>query len=289
MEIFETDGDISNIGKNITSNDVNDIVTDGITIISGNRVIKFAVTDETALPEDALKDDYNKSLEIKISELQNQFVEERGTLRQAYNLKYEELEKKLREVEDLKKEISPMPVVDYEFSTKGLSVSKYNGDYVWSYKCVYAPKYINDDLIDPVFAKRLLTPITIEIFASDGKCSNVRVMSIIGNKKFQHYHSLSRSTDCWGNFGYSGEDVSTQEKAYELAIKALVVLESVNKYSIGTRNPKGLSRFNTLEKHILEKGAEVDEEKTKANTRNTRTGIDTNTNDDINDSVWTTT
>jgi len=289
MEIFEMSGDIGAIGKNITGDDLTDILSEGITVLSGNRVLKLSVTEETSLPDQALKDNYNQAIATATEKLRGQFEDEKKVLTDDYHKRISILDKQKDELEHLKRELRPVPNVDVQHAIEGLSVAKTSDGYVWFYNCVYAPKFVNNKRIDPGFSKRLITPITIRMYVIDGQCVDMKVMCIIGDKKFRHYHSLSGSEDCWGDFRYSGEDVSDQSKALNLGKKTLAVLETVNGFSIGTENPSGLPRFSTLENHLVDNGVDV-EENTKLNTRHTRhtrTGIEVDVNTDINDNVWT--
>ena len=286
MEIFESVGDIGNIGKGINSDDVEKIIADGVTILSGNRVLRLSVTEETETEDGALKAKYDDAIAAAIERLSKDFTNEKAILTKAYRDNVEILQKELDEVEVLKQELRPVPVVDYEFASQGLSVAKSGSGYIWYYKCVYAPKYFNERLIEPKFAKRLITPITIQLSVSDNICTDVKLLTIIGDNKFMHYHSLSDSQDCWGDFKYSGVDISDQRKAFDLAKNALAVLETVNGYSIGTDSPRGLPRFSTLEQHLLDAGTDVDEN-VKLNSRHTRSGITVDVNESVNDNIWT--
>jgi hypothetical protein len=121
----------------------------------------------------------------------------------------------------------------------------------------------------------------------------MRIVKIIGHKKFQHYHSLSDNVDCWGGFKPIGVKIDDPNDVISLAKKALVVLETINEFSIGKRNPKGLSRFNTLIKHI-QPVSDTDEntntiKKSTIYSRNSRTGFDQEINDSNSENVWSTT
>ena len=118
---------------------------------------------------------------------------------------------------------------------------------------------------------------------------NVRVLKIIGHDKFRHYHSLSATSDCWGDFNYSGVKIEDADEALEYSRKALLVLDTINEFSLGTRNPKGLSRFDTLKKHLLKEDDNVEDTRSTINSRNSRSGFDTDVNDTISEEmVWTT-
>lgn len=69
------------------------------------------------------------------------------------------------------------------------------------------------------------------------------------------------------------------------------LLQVINDMSIGTANPRGLSRLATIEKHLM-KSTEADNAETKnttANSRNTRAGVDLEAQQaETAESVWTT-
>jgi hypothetical protein len=287
MEIFSVD---DNIGSELDVDTLKDIKADGINIRVGNKIMYLTVTDEVSLPEDDLRKEYEKKLEEAYGDIKSVVNKHKDDLTEAYKIKERELNNKIEEYNRKARSIKSMPEILRNEAAQGLSAAIDDGsnNVIWYFNGVYAPKFINDRRIDPKFAKRLMTPITIAIYTNhDMKVDEIRVLRIIGHDKFYHYHSISRSSDCWGDFKYSGEDVSTAEKAIELAKKALVVLETINEFSLGTQNPRGLSRFNTLKNHLLKKD-EVAEEVNNNNSRNSRAGITTDVNNNLAEeaNVW---
>jgi hypothetical protein len=287
MEIFSVD---DNIGSELDVDTLKDIKADGINIRVGNKIMYLTVTDEVSLPEDDLRKEYEKKLEEAYGDIKSVVNKHKDDLTEAYKIKERELNNKIEEYNRKVRSIKSMPEILRNEAAQGLSAAIDDGsnNVIWYFNGVYAPKFINDRRIDPKFAKRLMTPITIAIYTNhDMRADEIRVLRIIGHDKFYHYHSISRSSDCWGDFKYSGEDVSTAEKAIELAKKALVVLETINEFSLGTQNPRGLSRFNTLKNHLLKKD-EVAEEVNNNNSRNSRAGITTDVNNNLAEeaNVW---
>jgi hypothetical protein len=286
MEIFSVD---ENIGSEIDIDTLKDIKADGINIRVGNKVVYLTVTDEVSLPEDDIRKEYQEKLEEAHGQIKSVIERHKNDLTEAYKIKERELNRKIEEYEARKRSINRMPDITVEQSNQGLSAAiDYDGTVIWYFNGVYAPKFINDRRLDPKFAKRLMTPITIAIYTdNDMKSTEIRVLRIIGHEKFIHYHSVSNRSDCWGDFSVSGYDVSTAEEAIVLAKRALVVLETINEFSLGTTNPRGLSRFDTLKKHLLDKDAEVEEVR-NTNSRNNRAGITTDVNNGLADeaNVW---
>ena len=288
MEITEFDKDWEDA---IRTPDLNNIKSEGITIRTGNQVLKLTVTDMVSLPEDDIKEELEKKYFEAITSLKTQFDIYKEQMSFAIDKKKAEYEEKEKQLRTQLNKTNSLPNIKEEHCNQGLGVvNSDDGGLVWVYNCVYQPKYINKKIIDPSFAKRLMTPVTIKIYTNSEDCVvNMRLVKIIGHSKFQHYHSLSGSSDCWGEFSYSGKKIDSPEDAIKLAKDALVVLETINEFSIGKRNPKGLSRFDTLMKHILdEERTDQPAKKSSVNSRNSRTGFDETTNDTNSENIWST-
>lgn len=285
MEIFEYDG----FDDTVNTPSVDDIKAEGITVRSGNKLLKFTVSEEVVLPEDELKQEYSERMDVIVKKLTNDCSEYRTTLKTSYDMKVQELDEKLRKLRDKERSVSVLPDIHPLHASQGLSVVSDGDKIIWYFNCVYNPKYVNEQRIEPAFAKRLMTPITIAITTINDKVSNLKVKKIIGHEKFHHYHSMSNSSDCWGGFSYSGDIVNDADQALVYARKVLLLLDTINEFSLGRRNPKGLSRFNTIKNHLLEKDEVSEDKKTQINSRNARSGFNTDINDEIsNDMVWNT-
>ncbi len=286
MRILEFDGSFEDV---VGAPTVDDIKADGFTIRSGNKLLHLSVTEEKILPEDELKKEYSE----KIKEIYNKLISEtqsyKNTLKQAFDVKISEYNEKLEQLKKKETKISTLPDIQDKHAHEGLSVVNSNDGIKWYFNCVYNPKYINNKRIEPSFAKRLMTPVTIEISTRDNIVYGIRVLKIIGHEKFLHYHSLNGTADCWGDFRFSGDRIETADEALVYARKVLLLLDTINEFSLGKRNPKGLSRFDTLKKHLLNDNDDQNDKKTGINSRNQRSGFDTSINDEIsNDMVWTT-
>lgn len=292
MRIYAFDDVLDEVKENKIDNiTLDDMKTNGVSMRFGDRVVKFSVSDETVLDDDGYKDELKKEFEQEKNKLTEYNEQYKNELKIAYDTAAKKLTDKTKEYNELIKQKRILPVLSFEKASQGLSVSFDNNDKntIWYLNCIYAPKYVNDNVIDPAFAKRLVTPIRLKLnVGTDNKVFDIVILKMFGNRKFQHYHSLSTSSDCWGDFKFSGIKVETENDAFGLFMRALSVLDTINEFSIGTRNPKGLSRFDTIKKHLLGK-KEKTEGDVKMNQRNTRTGIDNNIISERNDNVWTTT
>jgi hypothetical protein len=275
------------------------IKTEGISVRVGNQIVHFeAANVQDITVEQEVRNEFQEGYDAEVQKLARQYDDLKDTLKDQYLTKNQELDRKERDLNKRLSETVQLPTITEDFLRKGLSVSRrnegYRGDhsgYLWSYVCVYAPKYVSNKVIDPAWAKRLMTPIRIFVY-TDAKwgVTEVRLVKLINCDKFQHYHSLSRSSDCWGGMKFSGEVVDTPEKALAFIKNIQIVLETINRMSIGQRAPKGLSRLATVEKHLLSDRPDPENNgrSTTNSRRNDRAGFDESVNDEVTAELWTT-
>jgi hypothetical protein len=291
MQIFPFDKTTEDVFK---PEDITAIQADGISIRSGNRIIRLSVTSETVVDDNEqvrkeLVDKYNKSFEA----LKVQFEQYKEQMKMTLDKEKKKLQQSQAELDRRMNAVSVLPAITEDHLNQGLSVAVgRSGGLIWSFKTVYAPKMVGNRRIEPDYAKRLITPVVIDVRTDmNNKVHDVTVRQYIGGKKFYHYHSLGSDRDCWGQFKYAGRIINNPDDMIAFCKEASFLLEVVNDMSIGTRNPKGLSRFDTLCKHLLapEAGAPEGNVRSNASTsRNERTGVTTDTNQVVSDMVWTT-
>jgi len=279
MEIFEFNNFV--FGDDIDI-DPADIESSGIDIRIGGKVYKLNVTEMEDI-DDSFKKEYKDEFDKKVAELNDAYQKKMNTLKSVFDEKVSELNTEIDKYKAMQREISPVPALTSEHMDMGLSVYRSGDSIVWTYKTVYAPTHVNANRIDPAFAHRMITPVLLVMTVTNGNVIDFKVHKIIGGGKFRHYHSLSNSDDCWGSFSYSSVNVETPDDAIRLFNEAANVLKTINKYSLGTSNPKGLPRFSTVEKHLLDPDTEVGDVKYNQRIRNI--GIDSVTTDN-SDSVW---
>lgn len=279
----------------LTPVDVSKIQSDGITIRSGNRVIKLAFAGEEIIDNE---NDIKKELEAKLSEsykkahndIIEKFNEYREQLKVAYYKEKRKLEDSQMELSRRMSQVSKLPNITQIHINQGLSVAisdRFTGGLVWNFKSVYAPKFVNENRIDPNFGKKMITPISIEVHTNQENCVvSLRVNQIMGGVKFAHYHGMSNSSDCWGNFKYSGRKIKTPEEMILFCQEASFILETVNRFSVATRNPKGLPRLATLEKNVVKGEVQELDDKKALNIRNQRLGVTTDANQEVSENVW---
>lgn len=289
MEIYPFDKTVEDV---FSPQDITNIQADGISIRSGNKIIKLQVTEEVVIDDTEM---IKKELEEKFTEeyrkLTQQFSDYKDQAKHSLREEERKLARKQRELDKLMNETTHLPPLTKTHLHAGLAVAKNErGGLTWSFKTVYAPKFVGNRRIEPNFAKRLVTPICIEVTTNNGKVSSLVVRQILGNKKFHHYHSMSTSSDCWGNFKFEGVSASTPDDMITFCREVSLLLETINDMSIGTSNPRGLSRLATVEKHLLdaEEKAEDKAAKTTTNSRNSRAGVDLEAQAAAADNVWST-
>jgi len=291
MEIYPFDKMAEDV---FTPANLSDIQADGITIRSGNKILKFRVTDETVVSDDA---GIRKELEAKFTQayesLKTQFTDYKTQMKTSLDKEKAKLQASQQEMERRMNAVSVLPAITEDHLTQGLSVAAsifHKGGLMWSFKTVYAPKMVGNRRIEADYAKRLITPVVINVYTDkDNKVHKLIVNQYIGNNKFHHYHSMSNRSDCWGQFQYSGNVISSPDEMITFCKEASFLLEVINDMSIGTRNPRGLSRYETLCKHLLPADANAPEGNARTNntnSRNERSGVTTDVNASVSDNVW---
>lgn len=290
MNIYPFD-ELVEQGVDLSVEDVSEFTSKGISVRVGNRLLKFAVSSETTITdEDAIKKEYDDKLAAEIKRLNDSLSEYKSQLKFAVD---KERRKVVEETEKLQRrmnEVSSLPSLTEDHLRNGLSVAKsHQYNLVWNFKTIYAPKFVNERRIDPTFAKKMITPVIIEVHTDiENKVRILKVNQIMEGKKFTHYHSFSgRSGDCWGNLQYSGKIVNTPDEMMTFCREAAFLLEVINAMSVASRNPKGLPRWATLEKNLLAAEVEVEGPKTAVNQRNQRLGVtETSLNNEVAENVW---
>lgn len=286
---WETKGSFE---EEVELSSLDNIKAEGISIRVGGQIVKFVADEVQDIPVvDEIRNEMKQMYEEEVKRLQDSVQHLKDSVKSQVSNRNYELDQREKELNKKLRENVSLPTITEDQMKSGLTVARRKsnrGGYVWSFICVYAPKYVNEKIIDPNFAKRLMTPIRILIYTDDNwKSSEVRLVKLINCEKFEHYH-LSGSSDCWGEFKQSGTLVDTPEKAIDFYRTIQIVLETINQMSIGTSSPKGLSRFTTIEKHLLKDRPDLPKKKksTAASKRNDRAGFDESVNDNASEEVW---
>jgi hypothetical protein len=269
---------------------IDDVKNEGMTIRIGGRVVKLEMTEEVSLPEDDIRAEYSAKLTEKLQRIKdvlNEKMSEMTYMTEQYRQDFEEKERKLKRKLE---EANLMPDITYEHAKQGLSVvrtgSREQDALTWLYQGVYWPKFYDGKPIDPKYAKRMISPVTLCIKTVGKRIQSVTVNKTIGLGKFDHYHRHGGDSDCWGSWRGYNSDWSTPDDILRIARKAMAVLENVNPMSPGNPTPAGLPRLETLGNHVL-RGAEARAVQHSTNVADERAGI-TETDRGDSDDVWST-
>jgi hypothetical protein len=285
-ELFKSE--FENIITN-TSLNVDDLKNEGLSVRSGNKLFKLSIVETEEIPTDEIKKEFSIQYQEAVSDMKKEFEDYKQSLKIAFDIEKKEMERIKINCEQELKKVNKLPNITLKHAEQGLFVVNNNNNdgLTWFFKCVYAPKFLNEKRIEPSFAKRLMTPIMLKATTNkDNKVISLVVMKIIGNEKFKHYHDTGMN-DCWGEtFKPSTFVLKTPEEAIDLFTKALVILETINEFSLGNRTPKGLSRLGTIKKHLTDE-VNPDIKKSSVTSRNKRSGFDTNINDSLTENTWT--
>jgi hypothetical protein len=268
---------------------VDELKSNGITIRSGDKLIKLEVAlEEPITIEEEIREEFRLQLRGKLQEIKQrlnvkitEMVEMTSRVRMEAERRESDLKTQLRNSQ-------PMPEINWNDAKRGISVVKGNGrgELIWLVRGVYAPKFVDQKPIEPKYAKKLLTNIVFLIRTSGQKVTEVSTRQIHGLEYFSHYHQ--QRPDCWGNWRYP-KDWKTAHDILKIARDAEAVLENVNTGSIANSTPRGLPRRRTLESHIVTPAAAAKKTRktgpTAADTVQTRTGVGTV---ETTGDVWTT-
>lgn len=272
--------------------DVEEVKSEGMTIRIGGKVVKLQVTEEISLPEDEIRAEYSAKLTEKLQRIKEVLNEKMSEMTYMVEQNRQDFEEKERELQARLASSNIMPDISYDHAKQGLSVVKQHSRHegadvlTWLFQGVYWPKYVDGNPIDPKYAKRMISPVTLEIVTKKDRIQKVTVRKTIGLAKFEHYHSMDSQNDCWGQWSIPSS-WSTPDDILSIARAALAVLENVNTGSPGNRSPSGLPRLNTLEQHVL-RGEEARNVTYNTSRADERAGISEQTDRGESRSVWST-
>lgn len=272
---------------------IEEVQAQGMSIRIGGKVVKLQVTEEVSLPEDDIRAEYSKLLTDKLQLIKGVLNEKMSEMTYMVEQNRQDFEEKERALNARLSEANLMPNITYDQAKAGLSVVKGHSAYrgesdclTWLFQGVYWPKYVDQNPIDPKYAKRLISPVTLEIVTLKERVRCVTVRKTIGLGKFRHYHAMGGDSDCWGQWSIPSR---WKEPSDILAIArhAMGVLENVNTGSPGDRAPNGLPRLETLRQHVLT-GAEAKNVSYGTSRADERAGITEETDRGTRAQVWST-
>lgn len=234
----------------LDSVDTDTLKSDGMTIRSGNRLLKLEVISESPiLIEEEIRNELKEKLHERIKlirEKVNKKITEMSDFVQRIKSEYD------RKETDLKEQLAsatPMPNVTITHARKGLSVIKGNGPdrLTWLVQGIYWPKYLDKKPLKKTFSKKLLSSVIYMIETKGDKILEVSTRKPIGLEFFQHYHQSN--PDCWGNW-LPKRGWNTPDDIIKCAREAEAVLENINTGSIAKANPVGMPRRDTVLRHV---------------------------------------
>lgn len=236
----------------LDSVDIDKIISDGLSVRVGDKVLKLNVISQIAIPEVVeIKEEFRQKLneqqrliKTKINDKINEITEYHHSMRIEYK-------RKEKELKDILARSAPMPDISYNHAQQGLSVVKGDGKgcLIWLIQGVYWPKTLDHQQIDPKFSKKMISNIVYMVETRDKMVTSVSTRKPIGLDYFSHYHQ-SRP-DCWGKWK-NRSSWNTPNDIIKIAREAEAVLENINTGSIAEQNPRGLPRKSTLGRHLIE-------------------------------------
>lgn len=263
------------------------IKLNGMTIRCGRELVKLTVSGvEDLTMEDEIREELRLKLGEKLASIKDRLNEKITEVVQYTNQIRIEAERKEKELEQKIRNAKPMPDVHMSHAKRGLSVIKGDGrdELIWFVQGIYWPKTIDRKPIDPKYSKKLLTNIIFMVTTKNSNVTGVSTRTPIGLEYFSHYHQ--HRPDCWGKWSYP-KSFSSPDDIISIARAAEAVLEDVNSHSLANRSPRGLPRFATLQRHIIQK-KEAEKKPTvdkMLNQATRRSGISTETRSTDED-VW---
>lgn len=281
----ESMNEMENILKEV---DVDMIKTEGVSIRAGNRILKLTVSEDQEMTvEDECRNEYREKIATRLQEIKSRLNSKITEMVEFTSQVREEAEKKERELKRQLQRAVSMPNVLFKHAQSGLSVVKggSKGNLIWLFQGVYKPLFVNNNRIEPRYAKKLITPIIIMIKTEDNYVKRVSTHKPVGLNYFSHYHQTNSGPDCWGNWSHPS-NWRKPEDIIHIARQAEAVLEKVNTGSVANSSPHGLPRLDILKKHLLKSTAKKSK-KEKLGTDMERMGVGSANSNRLGD-VWET-
>ena len=251
---------------------VDDIATTNVSLRLGNKIYNLIPSqDQEILPEDQIKKELEDKLTIKRNNIRDVIKNKMAEVSAIVSSIQEEYDRKERLLKDTMSKAVPMPEITWEHAKKGLSIVKgrNRGELIWLAKRTYNPKFVDHKNIEPLYVKKLITPIYLKIVTQDDKVLSVTSHYVHSLELFSHYHQTG-SGDCWGNWRRP-DTWKTIEDILRVADDATAVMENINTMSIAKRSPALLPRLETLRRHVL--NTTVAPTEVRVNTNGLREGL----------------
>jgi len=242
---------LKNMFIDIDSVNIDNIKLDGITVRSGNKLIKLEVVHETPIEiEDEIREEYRLKLRGKLQEIKTRLTDKINDVVQMTSRIRREAESKESELKEKLRRIKSMPEITWSQAKQGVSIvqGETRDEICYLINGIYYPKFVNDKPIDPIYAKKLITPIIFFFRTVNNRITEFSTRKPQNLEYFPHYHQ--QRPDCWGDFKYERQ-FNNVDDLLKIKYSAEAVLENVNTHSIASQNPRGLPRKATLIRHII--------------------------------------
>jgi hypothetical protein len=232
---------------------IDDIKSDGIVIRTGNKVLKFSLSEENTYTsvEEEIREEIKEKIKVALLNLKDYVSNEINEMKMIVSESKNQYEEKEKELQKKLREARIMPDVTEDHCRRGLSViSGPNGTTGWLVRTTYWPRFVDGKRIEPAYVKKMMTNIVLYVRTDEnGNVVSCSTRNIGNFDFFSHYHQAH--PDCWGNFNPSRRICNTPDEILQLADEAMAVLENINTHSVASRSPRNLPRLNTLLNHLV--------------------------------------
>lgn len=265
-DIEETQNSIENRKKeilDIIENNVNfdkypetkELFSNGITMLVGNKKVKFEISDVEDIPTDEIYKQVKKLYQERLYEIWEKINDKIGCLSEEIENIRDKLSIEIRKSKNLRKN-RKMPEINEDHISKGISVvpGENENEICWYVNGIFRIDSIDGMTIPEEYSKFTETPTKMMITTRDDKITELKIKRWCGDD-FLHYHSIENGKeDCWGDFNpYIKWE--TPDDIIEIAERAFLVLRDINTDSIGDSCPPYLPSIETLRKEQYSYGS----------------------------------
>jgi len=258
-DIEETQNSIENRKKeilDIIENNVNfdkhpetkELFSDGITMLVGNKKVKFEISDVEDIPTDEIYKQVKKLYQEKLYEIWEKISSKIDPLSEEIENIKDKLSHEIKKSKNLRKN-RKMPEINEDHISRGISVVPGEGEdeIYWYVDGIFRIDSVDDNKISEEYSKLTETPTKMMVTTRDDKITELKIKRWCGDD-FLHYHSIENGReDCWGDFNpYIKWE--TPNDIIEIAEKAFLILRDINTYSIGDSCPPYLPPVEILKK-----------------------------------------
>jgi len=258
-DIEETQNIIENRKKeilDIIENNVNfdkhpetkELLSDGITMLVGNKKVKFEISDVEDVPTDEIYKQVKKLYQEKLYEIWEKINSKIDPLSEEIENMKEKLSHEVKKSKDLNKN-RKMPEMNVSHISQGLSVAPGvdEREIYWYVDGIFRIDSIDGKSIPEESSKFTETPTKMMVKTRDDKITELKIKRWSGDN-FLHYHSIENGReDCWGDFNPYVK-WETPDDIIEIAERAFLILRDINTYSIGDSCPPYLPMIEALKR-----------------------------------------